>query len=212
MITTINEWRKANENQDTVNTTHFERIWDGMSFEQKEDLFGDEIGDLFDESDNYDKEAAVKFFNTKWNDIDDKYYNRLKNLMQVHAKEINSKNEAFARESLELFYLIETVIDNQPNPNRRDISRKTKSISAQLEPIIPGMAKMTVKEIKDAFTKILNNPDTQVSDRTRKYWLNQIALKNDVTGLMILTNNLYLAGANMAAPGRIKDYGNDRRV
>lgn len=84
MITTINEWRKANEAADTANTTHFERIWDGMTFQQKEDLFGDEIGDLFDKEDNYDKELAVKFFNTKWNDIDDKYYNRLKYLMQYN--------------------------------------------------------------------------------------------------------------------------------
>ena len=87
-----------------------------------------------------------------------------------------------------------------------DISRGTsQSIAAKLEPIFPIMSKMTVVQLKDKFTNILNDHDTKVSDHTKNFWLQQMSTRKTATEMMFMLSNLYLGGANLHVPGSAKN-------
>lgn len=74
MITTINEFRKLNED------INFEQKWNNMSYNQKEEMFADEFDKFFDAQDNYLKNIADIMFNSKWNDLTTIEQDRIKSV------------------------------------------------------------------------------------------------------------------------------------
>ncbi len=72
--------KPINENE----TTKYERIQNNLSLMDKEHLFGHEFDIFFDENDDYLRDVAKAFFKQNYEDIDDKYYNKIKYILQKY--------------------------------------------------------------------------------------------------------------------------------
>lgn len=123
-----------------------------------------------------------------------------------------NENVILLKESIILYNLVETVLTNGTFGDKKDVTKKKQSIAGKLEPFFASMSKLSLHELKELFIKILNDADTQVSNYTKHYWLNQTSEKTTVKDMLLMLSNLYLGGAKMHVPNKTaKDYGNDSR-
>lgn len=124
MITNINEWRKFNESNE--DDTKYADVWNTMSLEDKENHFGDEFDEFFDESDKYLKDVAIEFFNKKWDAIDDKHQARLKYLIgqsEVMSDTAVSEKKKMSKAARKFISnKIKFLIDEEDRPRKQAVA------------------------------------------------------------------------------------------